>query len=66
MDRGDGEGDEVMDLEVKSFMTGQPIFTSIFRIPDEVPMLAERFQQAGYRTGGFVANSLVSAEAEGG
>lgn len=46
-----------------SLMTGQPIFSTIYRVPEAVPMLAEHFERAGYRTGAFVANSLVGAEA---
>lgn len=46
-----------------SLMTGQPLFSAIYRIPDSMPVMAESFVDAGYRTGGFVANSLVGAEA---
>lgn len=46
-----------------SLMTGLPIFTTIYRVPDDEPMLAERFAESGYRTGAFVANSLVSEQA---
>ncbi len=46
-----------------SLMTGHPIFHSIWRIPDKMPMLSEQFEQAGYRTGGFAANQLLHADA---
>ncbi|GJM22461.1 MAG: arylsulfatase A family protein [Planctomycetota bacterium] len=46
-----------------SLMTGQPLFQSIYRIPSEVPVIAEHFAAGGYRTGAFVANSLVGSEA---
>ena len=46
-----------------SLMTGQPIFSTLYRIPGEFPVLAERFEEAGYRTGAFVGNSLLSEEA---
>ncbi|MCB9899359.1 MAG: sulfatase-like hydrolase/transferase [Planctomycetes bacterium] len=46
-----------------SIMTGRPIFTTIYKIPDECTLLAEHFHDGGWRTGAFVANSLVSSEA---
>lgn len=46
-----------------SLMTGQPLFSNLYKIPAAIPMLGERFAEAGYRTGAFVANSLVGAEA---
>jgi arylsulfatase A-like enzyme len=45
-----------------SLMTGLPIFQTIYRIPDEYPVLAEHYARAGYRTGAFVANSVLSEE----
>lgn len=45
-----------------SLMTGRRLLTVLYRIPDSHPVLAERFAEGGYRTGAFVANSLVSAE----
>lgn len=46
-----------------SLMTGQPVFSTLYRIPDAFPVLAERFADAGYRTGAFVGNSLLADEA---
>lgn len=46
-----------------SLMTGLPIFTTIHRVPDEHPVLAEAFAAAGYRTGAAVANALLSSDA---
>jgi len=46
-----------------SLMTGRPLFTPIYRVPETVPMLAESFAAAGYRTGAFVANSVLAADA---
>ncbi len=46
-----------------SLMTGQPVFSTLYRIPDGFPVLAERFAEAGYRTGAFVGNSLLADEA---
>ena len=46
-----------------SLMTAQPIFSTLYRIPERFPVLAERFEEAGYRTAAYVANSLVSPDA---
>lgn len=46
-----------------SLMTGRRLLTTIFKIPEEHELLAERFANGGYRTGAFVANSLLSAQA---
>jgi len=46
-----------------SFMTGRSIFTTVYKIPDSVPVLAESFRDAGYRTGAFVGNSLLAEDA---
>ena len=46
-----------------SLMTGRPIFRSVWRVPDEVPLLAESFDAAGYATAGFVANSVLATDA---
>ncbi len=46
-----------------SLLTGQPILQTIFKVPDEVPLLAERFAAAGYRTGAAVANSVLTSDA---
>lgn len=45
-----------------SLLTGQPIFRSIYRLPDGLPMLPELFADAGYRTGAMVANSALAAD----
>jgi arylsulfatase len=45
-----------------SLMTGQPIFNSLMKLPDEFPVLAEAFQRAGWRTGAVVANSVLGKE----
>ena len=45
-----------------SLLTGQPIFRSIYRLPDGLPMLPELFAEAGYRTGAVVANSALAAD----
>jgi len=45
-----------------SLLTGQPIFRSIYRLPDGLPMMPELFAQAGYRTGAMVANSALAAD----
>ncbi len=46
-----------------SLMTGQPVFNTLYRVPDGYPTLAERFAEAGWTTGAFVANSLLAEEA---
>ncbi|MFT7465429.1 MAG: arylsulfatase A-like enzyme, partial [Pseudohongiellaceae bacterium] len=45
-----------------SLLTGQPIFRSIYRLPESFPVLPELFSQAGYRTGAVVANSALAAD----
>ena len=45
-----------------SLLTGQPIFRSIYRLPDALPVLPELFAEAGYRTGAVVANSALAAD----
>ena len=46
-----------------SLMTGEPIFRTVYKVPGSQPLLAERFAEAGWRTGGFAANSLLSTDA---
>jgi arylsulfatase len=46
-----------------SLMTGRRLLTTIYRIPTEHSLITERFAGAGYRTGAFVANSLLSSQA---
>ncbi|MFT7464987.1 MAG: arylsulfatase A-like enzyme [Pseudohongiellaceae bacterium] len=46
-----------------SLMTGRRLLTTIYKVPEEHTMLAEGFSQGGYRTGGFVANSLLANNA---
>ena len=45
-----------------SLMTGLPIFNTLMRLPDALPVLAESFHRAGWRTGAVVANSVLSDE----
>ena len=45
-----------------SLMTGLPIFNTLMRLPDALPVLAEPFHRAGWRTGAVVANSVLSDE----
>ena len=45
-----------------SLMTGLPIFNTLMRLPDAMPVLAEPFRRAGWRTGAAVANSVLSAD----
>lgn len=45
-----------------SLMTGQYIAKERQTIPSELPTLAEAFQRAGWNTGGFSANPVVSPQ----
>jgi arylsulfatase A-like enzyme len=45
-----------------SLLTGQPIFTTIYRLPDALPVLPELLADAGYRTGAVVANSALATD----
>ncbi len=45
-----------------SLMTGQYIAKERQTIPSELPTLAEAFQRAGWKTGGFSANPVVSPQ----
>jgi len=45
-----------------TMMTGQRVAGDRLSIPDEKPVLAELFKDAGYRTGAWVANELLDPE----
>ncbi len=45
-----------------TMMTGQRLTGPRLDVPDEVPVLAELFKDAGYRTGAWSANELLCAE----
>ncbi len=46
-----------------SMFVGEPSFHTIWRLPDEIPVLPEAFAESGYRTGAFVANSILAEDA---
>jgi arylsulfatase A-like enzyme len=45
-----------------SMLTGQPIFRTLYELPEGRVTLHERFAEAGYRTGAVIANSALARD----